>query len=145
MPKFLRRISNRYSRLGRKRKKKQVWRNPTGRHNKMREKRKGYPIIVSIGYRTEKDSRGKINGKMPVKIMNVRGLEKIGKNNIIIIGNIGRKKKMEIIKIAKERNIEIANRNFEKMLREEVKKEVKTKITAEEAKKIIESNKGERK
>jgi ribosomal protein L32E len=38
--KFLRRIWSRYSKLGKKRKKKQVWRKPRGRDNKMREKRK---------------------------------------------------------------------------------------------------------
>jgi len=38
MKKFLRRTWSRYSKLGRKRKKKQKWRKPTGRDNKMREK-----------------------------------------------------------------------------------------------------------
>ena len=53
-PKFLRRTSSRYSKLGKGRKKKQIWRRPTGRHNKMRNKRNGYPVIVSIGYGTKK-------------------------------------------------------------------------------------------
>lgn len=48
--KFKRRTWSRYSKLGRKRKKKQVWRKPTGRDNKMREKRKSYPKVVSTGY-----------------------------------------------------------------------------------------------
>ena len=39
--KFKRRIWNRYSKLGKKRKKKQVWRRPTGRDNPMREKKRG--------------------------------------------------------------------------------------------------------
>jgi len=51
MKKFLRRTWNRYTKLGRKRKKKQKWRRPTGRDNKMREKRRGYPKIVSVGYK----------------------------------------------------------------------------------------------
>ncbi len=136
--KFLRRSSDRYSKLGRKRKKKQVWRNPTGRHNKMREKRKGYPAIVSIGYRTEKSLRGKIKGKDPIRVMNVKDLGKLGKENIAIIGKVGRKKRIEIIKVAKEKNIEIANLGVEKIVE---KKETKGKITAEEAKKIITENK----
>ncbi len=49
--KFLRRIHNRYSKLGRRRKKKQIWRRPTGRDNKMRERRRGYPARVQIGYK----------------------------------------------------------------------------------------------
>ena len=140
MPKFLRRISSRYSRLGKKRKKKQTWRNPTGRHNKMREKRKGYPVIVSIGYRTDKSSRGKIRGKKPVRIMNIKDLNRVGKNDIAVIGKVGKKKKIEVIKTAKEKNITIANANIEKIIKEdEVKKE--SKITSEEAKKIIQENK----
>ena len=138
--KFLRRLTSRYSRLGRKRKKKQTWRNPTGRHNKMREKRKGYPIIVSIGYRTEKSSRGNVKDKKPVKVMNVRDLDKVGKENIAIIGKVGRKKKIEIVKAAKEKNIQIAN--IDRVFKEnEMKKETKSKISAEEAKKIIKENK----
>ena len=138
--KFLRRTSSRYSRLGKKRKKKQIWRTPTGRHNKMREKRKGYPIIVSIGYRTDKSLRGKIKDKKPVKVMNIKDLNKIGKENIAIIGKVGNKKKIEIIKAAREKNIEIANLNIDKIIKKnEVKKE--NRITSEEAKKIIESNK----
>ena len=58
--KFLRRIWKRYSKLGRKRKKEQKWRRPKGRDNKMREKRRGYPITVRIGYRGEKKERGKV-------------------------------------------------------------------------------------
>ena len=61
MKKFLRRTWNRYSKLGKRRKKKQVWRRPTGRDNKMREKRRGYPAVVSLGYRKEKNTRGKIS------------------------------------------------------------------------------------
>jgi len=52
--KFLRRVWKRHSKLGRGRKKKQVWRKPTGRDNKMRERKKGHPSVVSIGYRSEK-------------------------------------------------------------------------------------------
>ena len=50
-PKFLRRTWSRYSKLGKQRKKKQIWKAPKGRDNKMREKRKGYPAVVSIGYK----------------------------------------------------------------------------------------------
>ena len=69
MRKFLRRTSNRYSKLGRKRKKKQVWRKPKGRDNKMREKRRGYPAVVSIGYKKGKH-------KTQIIINNVKDLEK---------------------------------------------------------------------
>jgi len=90
-PKFLRRISNRYSKLGKKRKKKQIWRRPTGRDNKMRERRKGYPARVSVGYKTDSGIREKINGKTQVMIVNVNELEKLNQNQIAIIGAVGKK------------------------------------------------------
>ncbi len=122
-PKFLRRTSVRLSKLGRKRKKKQVWRRPTGRDNKMREQRRGKPAIVSIGYSTDKKERGKINGKKPLFIKSIKELEKAGKENIVILGKIGRKKKIEIVKKAKEMNIEIANLNIKRFLKKNEKKQ----------------------
>jgi len=129
--KFLRRDSNRYSKLGKRKKKKQIWRKPTGRDNKMRERRKGYPAVVSIGYKTEKKSRDTINKKQPVLINNIKDLENFSKkhdNKIAIIGSIGKKKKIELIKKAKEMKIDIHNMKIEKFLKktEKIKKEIKT-------------------
>ena len=113
MVKFLRRTWSRYSKLGKRRKKKQVWRKPTGRHNKMRERRKGSAAVVSIGYRSNKKSRD----KKFVKINNIRDLEKINKNETAIISSVGKRKKIEIAKKAKEMKIEIYNMNPEKFLK----------------------------
>lgn len=128
MVKFLRRTWNRYAKLGKGRKKKQVWRKPTGRHNKMREKRKGSPAVVSIGYKSNK----KLNSKKFVRIYNLNDLEKIKENEIAIVGNVGKKKKIEIAKRllqirsgspkdsqtkAKEMKIKVYNMNPEKFLR----------------------------
>jgi ribosomal protein L32E len=127
-PKFLRRTSARLSKLGKNRKKKQVWRRPTGRDNKMREQRRGKPAIVAIGYSTEKKSRGRINGKIPLFVNNIHDLTRIGKHQIVILGNIGKKKKLEIAKKANELQIEIANLNTKKFLKKNEKKvEVKNK------------------
>jgi len=117
MVEFLRRTGNRFSKLGKGRKKKQKWRKPTGRDNKMREKRKGYPAVVKIGYKQDKKLSGVINEKMPMMIMNIRDLEKIKKNDVGIIGKVGQKKKIEIAKIAKEKKIKIYNLNAGKFLR----------------------------
>jgi len=129
--KFLRRDSSRYSKLGKKRKKKQIWRKPTGRDNKMREKRKGYPAIVGIGHRTEKKSRDTINKKKPVLINSIKDLENFGKkpdNKIAIIGSVGKKKKINLVKKAKEMKIKINNLKIEKFLKnaEKIKKVVHT-------------------
>jgi len=119
MVKFIRRTWNRYSKIGKRRKKKQVWRNPTGRDNKMREKRRGYPSVVSIGYRKDKELRGKINGKILVKVSNIKDLEKLKKNEIAILERMGKKKKIEIAKKAKEKGLEIYNLNIKKLLKKE--------------------------
>src|SRR5271157_458701 len=104
---FLRRGWRKYSKLGLRRKKKQVWRRPTGRDNKMREKRRGYPAIVSIGYKQNKNLRGKIDGKEVILIKNMNDLKNLKKNETAIIANIGMKKKLEIAKKAKEDGIKI--------------------------------------
>ncbi len=119
--KFLRRVWSRYSKLGKRRKKKQVWRKPKGRDNKMREKRKGYPAIVNIGYKKDAKSRGKIQDKQIVIIMNIKDLEKIKKNQIAIIGKIGKKKKIEIAEKAKDKKIQVHNLNIEKFLKKKIK------------------------
>ncbi len=135
MVKFLRRTWNRYSKFGKRRKKKQVWRRPTGRHNKMREKRKGSPAVVSIGYKSNK----KLMAKKFVKVYNIKELEKIKKDEIAIISHVGKKKKIEIAKKAKELKIEIYNMNPKKFLQLNTKKEQikgsETKILSKEQQK----------
>lgn len=117
---FLRRISNRYSKLGKKRKKKQIWRRPTGRDNKMREKRRGYPARVSIGYKKAEKEKG-------IVIQNPKELEKIDKKLIIIVGNVGKKKKIEIAKKAKEVKIQLSNLNVNAFLKKNKPKKEETK------------------
>ena len=122
MATFLRRGWFRYSKLGRKRRNKQVWRRPSGRDNKMREKRRGYPVVVSIGYGTKKQERGLIENKKPVKIMNLNDLQKMKKDEIGIIGKVGKRKMMEIAKVAEEKKIRISNLNTKKLLKKESRK-----------------------
>lgn len=119
--KFLRRGWERYSKLGLRRKNKQVWRRPHGRDNKMREKRKGYGPVVSIGYRNEKTTRGKINEKNAVLIKNMNELLKLKAGEIAILAKIGNKKRIEIAKKAQEKKIIIYNLNIDKFLKTRTK------------------------
>ncbi len=132
MVKFLRRTSNRYSKLGKKRKKKQIWRKPTGRDNKMREKRRGYPVVVSIGYKTKNPKEKKL-----VVVRNLKDLEKIEKSKTILLGKIGIKKKIEILKKAKEMKILVYGTNIDKFLKknEKKKKIIENKKQSKEQKK----------
>lgn len=134
MVKFLRRSHDRYSKLGKRRKKKQVWRKPTGRDNKMREKRRGYPPIVSIGYSSKKEELGKLKGKNPILVKNIKDLEKIGKEDIVVLAALGKKKKLEIAKAAKEKKIDIANLNPEKFVKKNEKKTKKPEKKVEDGK-----------
>ena len=101
---FLRRIHHRYSRLGKRRKKKQIWRRPTGRDNKMRERRRGHPARVEVGYKKSKKDVIKI-------IYNLSELNKIKKDQIVVVGKVGKKKKMEIVKKSQELKIKLKNIN----------------------------------
>ena len=126
-PKFLRRVWNRYSKLGKGRKKKQIWRSPKGRDNKMREKRRGYPVVVSIGYKKGEELRSVVEDKKIVLIKNLRELEKVKDNEIIIIGKIG-KKKIELEKKKKEKM------KKEKLDEKKSKKEIKSEKNSKEDK-----------
>ncbi len=121
--KFIRRNWTKASRLGKGRKKKQVWRAPKGRHSKTREKRKGYPIKVMVGFKQKNEERNLIKNQKPILVSNLRELEKIKKGEIAIIGKIGKKKKIEIAKRAKEKGIPVHNINVNKMLKKIEKKE----------------------
>jgi large subunit ribosomal protein L32e len=117
--KFLRRDWKRHGRIGKGRKRLQRWRAPKGRHNKMRDKRKGYPRVVSIGY------KGKNKEEIKV-IKNLKDLEMMNKNRPAIIGNVGKKKKLELAKKAKELKLNVLNLNIEKFIK---KNEIKAKET----------------
>ena len=82
-----------------------------------------------IGFRQRKEERNLIKNQKPVIVHNVKELEKIGKGEIAIIGNIGNKKKIEIIKKAKEKKIQVSNLNINKILKKIEKKEMKKKET----------------
>lgn len=127
--KFLRRDLRRYLKFGSKRKKMRAWRKPKGRDNKMREKKRGYPAVVSIGYCNEKKLKGKIEGKMPILINNIKDLEKIEKNQIAILGKIGKKKKMDIAKRADEKKIEIYNLNIKRFIKRNEKQDKNLALT----------------
>ncbi len=108
---FIRQETRRHLKLGRKRKKMRKWRRPKGRDSKMRLQRKSYPASPSIGYRTAKQTRGKIHGKSLILVRNLNDLKKINKNSVALLAKIGAKKKFEIIKNAQENKIKILNVN----------------------------------
>jgi large subunit ribosomal protein L32e len=110
--KFLRRVWFRHKKIGKGRKKKQVWRRPRGRDNKMREKRKGRSPSVSVGYKKQKER------KKEVLVYNLKDLSRAKASDLVILGKVGKKKKLEIAKKAKEMKIKFQNLNLKKFLKQ---------------------------
>jgi len=89
-----------------------VWRKPKGNDNKMRLRWKGYPAVVSIGYRSPEEVRGlHPSGFETIIVYNAKDLESVDpqRQAIYIARTVGLKKRLEIIKKAKELGIKILN------------------------------------
>lgn len=106
--KYIRTSWNKKFRLGLK-KKNRKWRKARGRHNKIRESKRGHITKVKIGFKKGKN-RFMSKGKIPIRIENLRQIEKATAGSFIIIGNIGNKKRKEIERIASEKKVIILNR-----------------------------------
>jgi len=138
--KFIRSKWRTQSKLGRGRKKLRKWRKPNGRDTKMRLQKKGNPPIVKIGYKKQKKEQ-----KPVIKVYNLKDLEKV-KDKEIILGRIGNRKKIEIVKKAKELKITIVNLSTKKFLKKlEEKKKVKKKLVKEKQDKEKKKQKADKK
>jgi len=107
-PVFRRYLSWRFWKFERR----EYWRKPKGNDSKMRLQLKGYPPIVKVGYRTQKELRGlHPSGLEPVYVNNVKELEGLDpKKHIVVIAHaVGLKKKLEIVKEAEKKGLKIAN------------------------------------
>lgn len=109
--KFIRRAYGMHLSIGKRRKKKRIWRRPKGRDNKMRESRKGRSQLVSIGH------RGKKEKKNVVIVYNLRDLGGLGKDDVAILGKTGKRKRHDILKKADEMKISFKNINVKKQLK----------------------------
>ena len=158
-PNFIRQDSHKQKKLGRK------WRRPKGLHSKVRLKLKGRAKKVSKGYRSPKKVRHiHKSGLQQCIIRTMRDVEGLDakKNCLVISSSLGNKKKIVILKKAKDLGFNILNvnnpddyikkvedkirsRKEKKKGKDKVKKEVKIKkkdekladkINAEEKKEI---------
>jgi len=109
-PKFRRKDWNKKLKLGKKAKKKRKYRAPRGIDNKIRLKEKAYAQMPSIGWGSDKKTRGKIKGVEVKRIENIKQLNDVKKGQGIIIAKLGKRKKQEIIKKAKGMKIIILNK-----------------------------------
>lgn len=121
-PRFMRTDFRKKSKLGVRRKKKQVYRKAKGRDNKIRLNMKGHVRKVKVGFKNNKKERDLINGLVVLRIKTLEDLKGIKEGQIVIVGKVGMKKKIEIANYAKENKIRLFNLNSERFLRESKEK-----------------------
>ena len=126
------------------------WRKPKGLHSKMRLSRKGYRKTVKVSYGSPKVVRGYDKKGFMRKIVNsFNDLESIDskKHGAIIGSNVGMRKKILLLKKAKELKITVLNikdvdaflKKTEEMLKK--KAEEKKKLEMEKKEKLKEKEK----
>ena len=106
IPEFRRPLSETIKRI------KESWRRPRGLHSKVRQKEKSKLKMPDIGYRQPKEIRGlHPSGFKEVLVRNFKELENVdpSKEAIRIAATVGKKKREEIIKKAKELKIKVLN------------------------------------
>ncbi|MAG52936.1 MAG: hypothetical protein CMH62_03170 [Nanoarchaeota archaeon] len=117
---FVRQDTNKTKRL------KKIWRKPKGLQSKLRLGKKGHARTPSQGYRSPRSVRLKESTKL---VHNLNDLENV--ERIIIASTVGLRKKVDLVKKAKELKIKILNlKDVDKFLKDveeklSKKKEVK--------------------
>ncbi len=105
-PEFQRQESWRYVRIH------DAWRKPKGVDSHMRLSVKGWPVLVKIGYRVPRKVRGlHPSGYKDVLVHNIEELETLSPNldAARLAAGVGRKKKIELARRAKELGIRVLN------------------------------------
>lgn len=86
------------------------WRKPRGKRSKMRAKERSKPFLVSIGYRGPREVRHWHPRGMPeVTVYTVRDLELVSGALVRIASAVGTRKKIDIVRAAKEMDVAIVN------------------------------------
>ena len=101
--------------LGSTVKKNRKWRGAKGLHNKLRLGRKGHSQRPKVGWGRENKLKDKLKGLEVVRVENVSDLNKVSKESGALIGNVGMKKRKEILAKAQEMKIVVLNKYKEKV------------------------------
>jgi len=150
-PVFLKQDAHKKDRL------KKNWRQPKGRHSKLRMKLRGHGRHPSIGYSSPTIVRGLTPaGLREIHVNTLSDLKNVKKGDGIVLGRtIGLKKKIELLKKIEEQQLTILNlRDIQRFIqeaeqkrlakkKESVKREEEKKQAKEEAVKKAEEKKKE--
>ncbi|MDD4563287.1 MAG: eL32 family ribosomal protein [Candidatus Nanoarchaeia archaeon] len=108
-PTFLRTDWHKKIKFGKTVKKNRKWRAAKGRHNKIRLGHKGHPKRPRIGYGQNKALIPQI-----IRVENLTQLNSLKKGQEIILANIGKKKKIQLIEESNKKGLIILNKPKEK-------------------------------
>ena len=114
------------------------WRKPKGVHSKIRHHFKGRRKMPSPGYKSPVEVKGlHATGLRMVRVSSPHELDRINKNEgIIIPKSTGTRKRLEILKKAREMNVPVLN-----LKSEETIKKIEDFINSKKKKEIIEAKK----
>ena len=134
-PKFIRQDAHKKSKLAKN------WRKPRGYHAKMRLGKAGKRVTVKTGYGSPKKAKGLTKEGLTPVLITSADTSDINEQGIIISSTIGKKKKLDLLKEAKEKPLKIINiKDIDKAI-----KEIEDKmVTRKEAKKKREKVKKEK-
>jgi len=105
-PEFIRKRGKIYKRLGLK------WRRPKGIHSQLRKHKKEAGNVPKPGYGSPKSVKGlHPSGFKEIIVYNLKDLEKVNqeKQACRIASNVGKKKRLDIMKKAEELKIKVLN------------------------------------
>jgi large subunit ribosomal protein L32e len=123
---------------------KSRWRLPRGKHSKVRQMHKGRPALPTPGYGAPKAVKGlHPSGLKGIVVNNVKELSNLNTNEgAVLSANLGKKKRLELLKLAQEKKITVLNvGNLAKKI-EDLTKEFEGRKTAKKHK-LVESGKKE--
>jgi large subunit ribosomal protein L32e len=104
-PRFVRKRGTIFKRLG------TSWRSPRGIHSQLRRHKREAGNIPRRGYGSPKSVKGlHPSGLVEILVFNVKNLEKIKQGYAVrIAANVGKKKRMDIMKRAEEMKLKVLN------------------------------------